>query len=211
MDPLTHSPTVASYPAILRTNRQINNQVSALLDSKLVIEVGPGDVMFSDTWDGIVSLGDKIWRSCPALLDIRISTERLEFGESDLGGTVDPQTFAIFERISYNADLNFVDEDEAGLWPTSLVDDNYHTSREDEAIFTSLLSGAGSDRPPISTVLQHLVDALLPVPYISQLDLCLNVRAQPALDIDDSDDDEADGEEGSDEGAEGRMRRRSGR
>ncbi|KAF6236356.1 hypothetical protein HO173_005447 [Letharia columbiana] len=159
--------------------------------------------MFSDTWDGIVSLGDKIWRSCPAQPGVENATERLEYGESDLGGTVDPQTFAIFERISYNADLNFVDEDEARPWPTILVDDNYHTSREDEATFTSLLSRAGSNRPPISNILQHLVDALLPPPYISQLDASLSVKVEPAFDIDDSDDDEADGEEGSDEGAEG--------
>lgn len=193
-------PKVRRYPAILQTNHQINSQASALLDSNLAIEVGPGGVMFSDTWDCIVSLGDSVWHSCPAQLGIRISIERLEFGESDPGGTVDPQTFAKFDRISYNADLKFVDEDEARLWPTILVDDNYHTSREDEATFTLLLSGAGSNGPLISNVLQHLVDALLPFPNVSQLDASLSVKVEPAFDIDD---DEADGEEGNDEGAEG--------
>lgn len=84
--------------------------------------------------------------------------------------------------------------------PPSRVNDNYHTSRKDEATFTSLLSGAGSNRPPVSNILQHLVDALLLPPYISQLDLSLSVKVEPAFDIDD---DKADGEEGSDEGAEG--------
>ena len=83
--------------------------------------------------------------------------------------------------------------------PPSRVDDNYHTSREDEATFASLLLGPGSNRPPVSNILQHLVDALLPSPYISQLDASLSVKVEPAFDIDD---DEADGEEGSDEGAE---------
>ncbi|KAF6218123.1 hypothetical protein HO133_006081 [Letharia lupina] len=146
--------------------------------------------MFSDTWDGIVSLGDSTSGFPPRDWNLESPTSVepwiLKPSQNPNGSPTTP--------ISTSSTRT-----KPASGPPSRVDDNYHTSREDEATFASLLLGPGSNRPPVSNILQHLVDALLPVPYISQLDASLSVKVEPAFDIDD---DEADGEEGSDEGAE---------
>ncbi len=183
---------VQRHTAILQTNKQIYTEASAFLYSSLVVEVRPGDVMFSDTWDGVVELGDKIWRSCPLQSGAKSPIERPEYKESNLGGTMEPHAFTKFERVSFVADLDFVDRESTNPWPTFFVDEDLHTRREDEASFVARLNGEDSERPPVSNIFQQLVDVLVKSPYISHLDVTLDVELGAEFDIDSEDDEGED-------------------
>ncbi len=156
------------------------------------MEVRPGDVMFWDTWDGVVELGDKIWRSCPLQSGVKNLIERPEYKGSNLGGTMEPHAFAKFERVSFIADLDFVDGGRMNPWPTFFVDDKFHTRREDESSFVAHLNGEDSKRPPVSNIFQQLVDVLVKSPYISHLDVTLDVELGAEFDIDSEDDEGGD-------------------
>ena len=150
------------------------------------MEVSPGDVMFSD---GVLELGDKIWRSCPLQSGVKDLIERPDYKGSNLGGTMEPNAFAKFERVSFIADLDFVDGGRKNPWPTFFVDDEFYTRREDEASFVARLNEEDSKRPPVSNIFQQFVDILMQSPYISHLDVSLDVEVGAEFDIDSEDDE----------------------
>ena len=76
---------------------------------------------------------------------------------------MDPHVFAKFERVSFNAKLHCINEDGLTLRSTLFVDDNFHTSREDEATLLARLNGQGSDRPPVSNIIRQFVDVLVAI------------------------------------------------
>ena len=180
------------YPAILQTNHQIYDEAATLLYSSLVIEVRPSDVMFSDSWKGIVDPSENIWRSCPTQLGVKSSIKGRGDKGFNLNGTMDPHVFAKFEKFSFVAELNFLHEDESVLRPSFFVDGNSRTNREDEDDFIAYLSGKGSNRPPVSDIVQQFVNVLVHSPHISHLDVSLSVEVEAAFDINSEDEDEGD-------------------
>lgn len=187
--------------AVLRTNRQIYNEASTLLYSSLVMHVKPGDVMFSETWDGIVKPSHDIWQSWPARLGDKNPIEQDGYNRSrNLGGTMEPRAFARFERVAFNVNLDLIDGcmEEIPEWPTLFVDHTFYTSREDEDSLIARLNGEGTKLPPFSSIFQQLVDVLVGSPYIRHLDISLSVEVEAAFDI-DSEDEEEDDEESIDE------------
>lgn len=197
---------VQRYPAILRANHQIYNEASTLLYSHLVMEVRPGDFMVADPWDGVMCLGGGAWgSSIVPQVGIESPVEgSVQMVSPRLVGTMEQHVFAKFEKISVVADLSFIDMGEGGaqFWPTFFVDDNFRTSRDDEELFVARLKGEGSERPPVSNLVQHFVDVLVQSAYVSQLDITLKFRVDAAFDIDseeeEDDDDDDDGPEGED-------------
>ena len=184
--------------AILRTNRQIYDEVSNLLYSSLVMEMKPGDIMFSDVWEGIVDLSYKTWRSWPARLGNKTAMETIGYKRSsNLRGTMEPRAFARFERIAFKADLKLLQVfvEDVDSWPNFFVDNKFHTRREDEDNFVACLNGEGTDRPPVSNIFQQLVNVLQRSTHISRLDISLSVIVEPAFDIDSEDEEGNDDEE----------------
>lgn len=190
---------VRRYPAILGTNRQIHNEASALLYSSIVMEVRPGDLIWSNAWGGIVELNNGVWRSFPWY-----SRAKSRFGHSKplAGGLMEPRTFAKFEKVSFVADLNFIVKDDEPQGLTFFVDDNFRTSREDDDNFVAYLNGKDSKRRPVSDIFGHFVEVLHRSPRINRLNVSISVKVDVAFDI-DSEDEKDDGEEEEEEDSDG--------
>ena len=186
---------IRRYPAVLRTNRQIHKEASALLYSTLVMEVRPGEIS-SDQWDEIIERGAEILRSSPSASWPR-STNLVQKSDSDgslLRHNMDSQAFANLERVLFIADLEFIAKEEETLWPIFFIDDSLRTKHDDETAFTDCLNGVGSKCPPVSEIFGQLVDVLTQSLYISQLNVLLSVAVDVAFDI-DSEDEDKEGDE----------------
>ncbi len=197
---------ICRYPAVLRTNRQIHKEASALLYSTLVMEVRPGDLISSDQWDEIIERGGEILRFSLSASRPR-STNLVQKSESNgslLRHNMDVQSFANLERVSFIADLEFIAKKEETLWPIFFIDDSLRTNHDDETAFTDCLNGVGSKCPPVSEIFGQLIDVLTQSLYISQLSVSLSVAVDVAFDIDSEDEDnegdEDDQEDQEDQG-----------
>ena len=191
---------VKCHTAILRTNHQIYHEASALLYSSLVMETRPGDVMFSDTWVDVVKPGKNIWRSFPKRPGVKNHpVEKLGYKRyNHLHGTMQPTSFAKFERIALIVvlDLTATDEDFVPKWPCLVVDGQSHVSREEECDFKACLNGEGTTRPPVTDICRQFVDVLKKSSYISHLEISFGVEPNIAFDF-DSEDSEDEGDEDS--------------
>ena len=189
---------IERHTAILRTNHQIYQEASALLYSSLVMEVLPGDVVFSDTWDGVVGPSENIWRSFPRRPGVKNHpVEKVGYKRSNhLHGTMQPASFAKFERLAFMAhlDLTARGKDLIQAWPKLFVDDQFHTSRDDERVLKAYLNGEGTRRPPVTDIFRQFVDVLVKSPYISHLDISFGVFVEVGFGI-DSEDSEDEGDE----------------
>ena len=188
------------HTAILRTNHQIYREASELLYSSLEMEVRPGDVIFSDTWADVVEPGKNIWRSFPRRPGVKNHpVEKVGYKRyNHLHGTMQPTSFAKFERIALDVVLNLAttDKDFVPKWPTLVVDSQAHISREDERVFKASLNGEGTTRPPVTDIFRQFVDVLMKSSYISHLEISFEVDAKIGFDF-DSDDSEDEGDENS--------------
>ena len=188
------------HTAILQTNHQIYHEASALLYSSLEMEVRPGDVMFSDTWVEVVEPGKNIWRSFPKRPGVKNHpVEKLGHKRYNLlHGTMQPTSFAKFERIAFVVVLYLaaLDEDYDPKWPSLAIDSQAHISREDERLFKASLNGEGTTHPPFTDIFRQFVDVLMKSSYISHLEISFEVDAKIIFDF-DSDDLEDEGDENS--------------
>ena len=191
---------VERHTAILQTNHQIYHETSALLYSSLVMEVRPGDVMFSDTWVGVVEPSKNIWRSFPRRPGVKNHpVEKVGYKRSNhLHGTMQPASFAKFERIAFVAPLDFAAEREDAFleWPSLFVDDQFHISRDDERAFVACLNGEGTTRPPFTDIFRQFVDVLVKSPYISHLDISFGIEVEVRFDMDSEDPEDKENEDG---------------
>lgn len=128
--------------AILRTNRQIYDEASALLHSDLTIDVNPGDAVTDGPGNAIVKPTKKVWRHAP-INDISSTNSNGQtiYKSLPLDGPVEPHVFARFEKISYLADFTF-EPDQAA--PSLYVNDDLSVNDEDAAKFVSYLTTATS-------------------------------------------------------------------
>ena len=187
---------VKCHTAILRTNRQIYHEASALLYSTLVMQIKPGDVMFSDTWVDVVEPGKNIWRSFPRRPGVKNHpVEKVGYKRyNHLHGTMQPTSFAKFERIAFVVMLDFtaLDNDFDIKWPRLVVDNEFHISREDERIFKACLNGEGRTHPPVTDIFRQFVDVLMKSSYISHLEISFGVMVNVGFDFgsEDSEDEE---------------------
>ena len=135
------SPT-KRHVAILRTNRQIYDEASALLRKDLRIKIKPGDALLNDPASAIVKESGKVWRYDPFKgLGFTDTHGRTVYKSSALNGAVEPHVFAQFRKIHYKADFDFqLDSAAPGLY----VDDDLDVNVEDAAKFASYLTTAKS-------------------------------------------------------------------
>ena len=131
------------HMAILRTNRQIYDEASALLRSDLTIEVKPGDALTDNPGNAVVKQSGKTWRHDPFKgLGFTDTHDRTFYMSSALDGAVEPHVFAQFRKIHYMADFDFQLDSAA---PSFLyVTDDLNINAEDAAKFVSYLSTAKS-------------------------------------------------------------------
>ena len=189
---------VKCHTAILQTNHQIYREASALLYSSLVMEMRPGNVMFSDTWVDVVEPGKNIWRSFPKRPGVKNHpVEKVGYKRyNHLHGTMQPTSFAKFERIAliFVLDLTATDEAFVPKWPGLVVDSNARVSREEESDLKACLNGEGTTRPPATDILRQFIDVSKKSSYISHLEISFGVEAKIAFDL-DSEDSEDEGDE----------------
>ena len=165
--------------AILRTCRQVYAEASPLFYSmvKVVIPVG----LTVDPNDK-----EEIIERCPEIKHIRPDHRRhsqstgYEKGIFDILGLASLfAAFARIERICFEADYNFFLVDDS---PTLSVDDDFHTSSNDEAELISSMKRT-------STV-ENFVSLLHTLPRLRQLDLRLSVEIEPPFNSEDEGEDE---------------------
>ena len=131
---------VQRHLAILRTNRQIYNEASALLHSDLAIDVEPGDVSILVPGDAIVEQNRDVWSRDPSksLGSTNTDGQRV-YGSGLLNGIVEPHVFAQFEKVSYHANFCFKF---ISIAPSLHINDNFSIRAKDEAKFVSYLTTA---------------------------------------------------------------------
>lgn len=130
------------HMAILRTNRQIYDEASALLRKDLRINVKPGDALLNHPASAVVKESGKVWRYDPFKgLGFTDTHGRTVYKSYPLDGAVEPHVFAQFRKIQYKADFDFqLDSAASSLY----VDDDLDVSVEDAAKFVSYLTTAKS-------------------------------------------------------------------
>ena len=197
LNQLTALEHVKCHTVILQINHQIYHEASALLYSSLVMEVRPGDVMFSDTWAGAVDPGKNIWRSLPRRPGVKnLPVEKVGYKRHNhLHGTMQPTSFAKFERIAFIVDLVLMAKDEYFIfeWPRLVVDGHSYASRDNEPIFKACLNGEGTTHPPVRDIFRQFVDVLMKSSYIRHLEISFGVYPNIEVDIDSEDsEDEKD-------------------
>lgn len=135
-------PKTKRHLAILRTNRQIYDEASYLLNSDLTVMVEPGDALTDVPGNDIVKQTKKLWRHDPAKgLGFTNINGQTVYKTSALDGSVEPHIFARFENVSYNAQFDFEFHDAA---PSLYIDDDLNVGAENAAEFVSYLTTAKS-------------------------------------------------------------------
>ena len=130
------------HMAILRTNRQIYDEASALLRKYLTIKVKPGDALINHPASAVVKESGKVWRYDPFKgLGFTDTHGRTVYKSPALDGAVEPHVFARFRKIHYKADFDFQLDSAA---PSLYVDDDLDVNVEDAAKFASYLTTAKS-------------------------------------------------------------------
>lgn len=190
---------VQRHLAILRTNRQIYNEASALLHSDLTIDVNTDSVKQTKN----------IWRHGPSdgLGFTNTSGQRV-YRSNLLNGLVEPHVFAQFQKVSYHADFSANFQRNA---PTLHINDDLSVKAEDAAKFVSYLTTVkGTTRwfedpvssrfdngrrqtvrdvtgitvssftvaePSTADIVQNFVDIISRSPLIRQLEFIVNFEA----------------------------------
>lgn len=138
---LQTEPKVKRHPAILRTNRQIYNEASALLHSDLTIDMDPGDALIDTPGNATMDPTREVWRHTPVKgLGIGNVNGQTVYESSPLDGSLEPHIFARFERVSYNAYFDFNLDHAAS--PSLYVNDDLSVRSEGAAKFVSYLTTA---------------------------------------------------------------------
>lgn len=113
---------IKRHLAILRTNRQIYDEASTLLHSKLMIEVEPGDALTEYSGSAIVVPSKKVWRHAPfpGPFSRNVNGEPVYEGPL-LDGSLEPHVFARYETIRYFCEFDLLVDNAA---PRLYVDDD---------------------------------------------------------------------------------------
>ena len=135
-------PRVKRHLSILRTNRQIYDEASALLHSDLTIGVSPGYALAltANPGNAVVSQSMKIWRPVTLLgRDVPNDQRQTVYEPSLPDDFIKPHVFAQFQKLYYYGHFDFSYDASA---PTIHVNDDLSTSAEDETKFVSYLTTA---------------------------------------------------------------------
>ena len=93
---------VQRFPAILRTNRQIQSEAVSLLYGELSMKVQPGDVLCMKTGKDIVKASEGLWRHNPLHgIGNESSCGQTVYAKPELGGVIEPYVLARFKRIIF--------------------------------------------------------------------------------------------------------------
>ena len=128
--------------AILRTNRQIYHEASALLHLDLAIDVNPGDAVRLIPRNVISKQIRDAWRHDPSKsLGFTDTNGQRVYESGLLDRILEPHIFARFEKVSYHADFCFKYTRTA---PRLQVNDDLSVRAKDGAKFVSYLTTAKS-------------------------------------------------------------------
>lgn len=217
------------HMAILRTNRQIYDEASALLRTDLTIEVEPGDVLIDNPGGVVVMPSGKAWRHDPFKgLGFTDTYGRTIYNSSALDGAVEPHVFAQFRKIQYKADFDF------SAAPSLYVTDDMDVNAEDVARFASYLTTTKSrtrwfedplpgrsfdsgrretledvadisissvtiTHPSTAEIVRKFVDLLSSSPFIHHLEFVIRTKVTCEQDTSSDSDDETDFEKAAKE------------
>ena len=137
---------VKRHLSILRTNRQIYDEASALLHSDLTIGVSPGYALAltPNPGNAVVSQSTKLWQPLEIIRRSVPITQRQTFTVYEPSLPDDfmkPHVFAQFEKLHYSGHFDFFYDASA---PTIYINDDLSTRAEDETKFVSYLTTASS-------------------------------------------------------------------
>ena len=129
---------IKRHLAILRTNRQIYTEASALLHSDLTIIVQPGDALTDKPGNPNVEPTKKLWRHAPStgFQSAKFDGQTV-YTSPSLDGDLEPHVFAQFSKISYLGVFNLQKDDDA---PSLHINSDLRASAEEEAKFVSYLT-----------------------------------------------------------------------
>ena len=136
------APRVKRHLSILRTNRQVYDEASALLHSDLTIGVSPGYALALTATPGnaVVSQSTKIWRHVKKKgRDVRNTQPQTVYKPYLASNLMQSHVFARFEKLYYNGRFDFSCDASA---PAIQINDDLSTRAEDETKFTSYLTTA---------------------------------------------------------------------
>lgn len=195
---------VQRFPAILRTNRQIYSEASAVLYSGLSLYVKPENVLCMNAGKDIVKASDKVWRHNP-LHGIGTTNQsgQTVYATPEVDGFMEPHVFARFTQITFDLNLTLDEntmkatrepettqhgqEDQNALVAPSLfVTDNLTINPRDEAKLLAFYKR--------STMIHQFVKILSNSPNIVrlQIELEIEVLARWANDLDSDSDSESE-------------------
>lgn len=124
--------------AILRTNRQIYNEASALLHSEITVDIHPGDTITEIPGNAVVIPSTMVWRHAPSKgLGFTNPNGQTEYESAVLDGTVEPHVFARYEKLFYYAGFNFQSDEAA---PILVINSDLRVRADEAAKFASYLT-----------------------------------------------------------------------
>ena len=170
--------------AILRTCRQVYAEASPLFYSMVKVVIPVGLTVDPNDKEEIIERSPEIKHIRPDYRRHSQSTgyEKGIFDILGLASVLDFAAFARIERICFEAYYCFYHIDDS---PSLFVDDDFHTSSDDEAELISFMKR--------TRTMENFVSLLDALPRLRQLDLELVVVVKPQMDLDFEDgvDDES--------------------
>ena len=171
--------------AILRTCRQVYAEASPLFYSMVEVVLTPEEVVDLHDEEEIIEKNIVRKRIRPDYIRHFLDTHYEEgiFETLSLASLLDSATFTRLERICFDANYNFLI---IGDSPSLYVDEDFHTSPNDEAKLISFMKR--------TRTVENFVSLLATLPRLRRLilRLAIQVKHQMGVDPDDEEDDEAD-------------------
>ncbi|TGO08615.1 hypothetical protein BTUL_0200g00070 [Botrytis tulipae] len=175
------------WPEILRVNKQIHEEASAMFFTEATVVICCNDLFFFN--DKIFRLGTMYgqnpWRHNPLTsVAKKLPNGTIQYDQEDLGGWVEPHIFAKFQKVVFDCAL---EEDHTENVPLFLdiVTGKFHS--EDETRFRNCIKSL--------TFVKDFVKILSKSPVVNKLtiNLLVEVTAETNLDAEsiDSDDEDA--------------------
>lgn len=178
------------HPAILRTNRQIYFEASAVLYSEAVIDFCPGEIFCLRKKPRDLPFGVRSpnpWRHNPLHGTGRQEGVNVIYDTPAMYGCMEPHVFARFQHFSFDGFFDYEHTQHIELW----IDDDTHVIRREDAVaYQAILKS--------SRLMKDLVKILANCRQIMELDICIEVDVMANSNLlmgevpEDIDDEEAE-------------------
>jgi hypothetical protein len=182
------------HPTILRANRQIFAEASAVFYTEATLILDPGDIFCCAKKPEDLKFGapndDSPWRHNPVYGVGKTNANGVvTYATPEMRGLLDPHVFARFRNILFDACFDYLQMHYVDFW---IDDETFVVNPEDAANFRKLVR--------TSPIMKDFVKILSNSPFISTLSIQLGVEVMAASNFMEQEmDDESDTDEGKGE------------